>query len=74
MTTKTMTKFVGDLEGLQSRVNILDRVQPEFYWQEVEKVFRRGWLLVASISDIPEPNTYCARRSPGEENGMDASR
>ena len=64
MTTKTMTKFVGDLEGLQSRVNILDRVQPEFYRQEVEKVFRRVWLLVASISDIPEPNTYLAREIP----------
>ena len=64
MTAQTTTKFVGDLEGLQSRVNILERVQPEFYRQEVEKVFRRGWLLVASVSDIPVPNTYLAREIP----------
>jgi len=64
MTGRTTTTFVGDLEGLQSRVNILDRLQPEFHQQEVAKVFRRGWLLIANVADIPEPNTYLARQVP----------
>tara|TARA_Y100001960_G_C14719261_1_gene851468 strand:- start:946 stop:1347 length:402 start_codon:yes stop_codon:yes gene_type:complete len=64
MTERTETTFVGDLEGLQSQVNILDRIQPEFHRQEVSKVFRRGWLLIANVADIPEPNTYLARQVP----------
>tara|TARA_Y100001934_G_scaffold271437_1_gene357977 strand:+ start:657 stop:1049 length:393 start_codon:yes stop_codon:yes gene_type:complete len=64
MTERTTTTFVGDLDGLQSRVNILGRVQLEFHRQEVEKVFRRGWLLIANVADIPEPNTYLARQVP----------
>ena len=64
MTEKTTTKFVGDLEGLSGRVNLLERVQPEFHQQEVEKVFRRGWLIVACVSDIPENNDYIAKEIP----------
>ena len=64
MTEKTTTTFVGDTSGLSGRVNILERVQPEFHQQEVEKVFRRGWLIVACVSDIPEKNDYIAREIP----------
>lgn len=51
MTQKTTTTFAGDLTGLSKRINFLERLTPEFYQQEVDKVFRRGWLLVACASD-----------------------
>jgi len=64
MTETTTTNFVGDLSGLSGRVNMLQRMQPEFYREEVDKVFRRGWLLVACASDIPEKNDYLCREIP----------
>ncbi len=64
MTLRTTTKFVGELAGLSNRINFLERFTPEFYWQEDDKVYRRGWLPVACASDIPKPNDYVAREIP----------
>jgi Rieske 2Fe-2S family protein len=58
MNATTKTQFVGDASRLKSRVNILKRLRPEFYEKEVEKIFRRGWLPVASLTDVPETNSY----------------
>ena len=64
MIEKTTTTFAGDLTGLSNRINFYERLTPEFYRQEVDKVYRRGWLLVACASDIPNPNDFVAREVP----------
>jgi phenylpropionate dioxygenase-like ring-hydroxylating dioxygenase large terminal subunit len=58
MNEVTQTQFFGDFSRLQSQVNILDRLKPEFYAREIETIFRRGWLPVASATDLPTDNSY----------------
>lgn len=64
MTEVTTTRFVGDTSGLGGRVNMLQRMQPEFFQREVDRIFRRGWLLVACDSDVPEKNDYLCLEIP----------
>jgi Rieske 2Fe-2S family protein len=62
--TQTATTFVGDLDKVSPRVDIRERISPEYHRKEVNRVFRRGWLLVAPVSDLPRPNTYVAIEVP----------
>ncbi len=48
----------GDQTGLKDRVDILEKISPEYYAQEKEKIFRRAWLCVAHASDLPEKGGY----------------
>jgi phenylpropionate dioxygenase-like ring-hydroxylating dioxygenase large terminal subunit len=64
MTEVTQTQFFGDFSRLQSRVDILKRLEPEFYGQEMERIFRRHWLPVASVTDLPENNSYVVADVP----------
>src|SRR5215204_720182 len=52
------TQFLGDFSRLRARIGILDRLAPEFYAREVDRIFRRAWLPVASMTDLPGPNHY----------------
>ena len=52
------TRFIGDIDGLDSQVPLLERVQPGYYALEVERIFRRAWLPVACASDIPNANDF----------------
>jgi phenylpropionate dioxygenase-like ring-hydroxylating dioxygenase large terminal subunit len=54
----TQTQFFGDFSRLRARIGILDRLAPEFYAREVDRIFRRAWLPVASMTDLPGPNHY----------------
>jgi phenylpropionate dioxygenase-like ring-hydroxylating dioxygenase large terminal subunit len=49
---------------LQVRVPIADRIRPEQYERELEKVFKRAWLCVAHTADVPEPGTYAVVEVP----------
>jgi phenylpropionate dioxygenase-like ring-hydroxylating dioxygenase large terminal subunit len=60
----TQTQFLGDFSRLQSRVDILGRLKPEFYAREVEQIFRRVWLPVASVTDLPEDHSYVVAEVP----------
>ena len=60
----TQTQFFGDFSRLQSRVDILERLKPEFYAREVEQIFRRVWLPVASATDLPENRSYVVAEVP----------
>ncbi len=48
----------GDQTGFRDRIPILEKLSPEFYAQEKEKIFRRAWLCVAHTSDLPEKGGY----------------
>jgi glycine betaine catabolism A len=54
----TQTQFFGDFSRLRARIDILERLRPEFYAQEVDDIFRRVWLPVASMTDLPDPHCY----------------
>ncbi|HVZ52918.1 MAG TPA: aromatic ring-hydroxylating dioxygenase subunit alpha [Pseudolabrys sp.] len=60
----TQTQFVGDTTRLRPNVNILDRLQPAFYQREIERIFKRSWLPVASLSDVPEKNCFVVADVP----------
>ena len=60
----TQTQFLGDFSRLQSRIDILDRLRPEFYAREVERIFRRAWLPIASVTDLPNENCYVVADVP----------
>lgn len=49
---------------LQVRVPIADKVRPEQYDKELEKVFGRAWLCVAHTADVPEPGSYTVVELP----------
>src|SRR3954453_18480378 len=64
MNELTQTQFFGDFSRLQSRVDILARLKPGFFAREVEHIFRRAWLPVASATDLPHENSYVVAEVP----------
>ena len=60
----SITLFRGDTESLPDVVNLLERMQPEYYAQEVEKIFRRAWLPVVPLSELPQPDGYIVVEVP----------
>jgi len=60
----TQTQFFGDFSRLRSRIDMLARLKPEFYAEEVERIFRRAWLPVASVTDLPKDNCYVVADVP----------
>jgi Rieske 2Fe-2S family protein len=64
MTEITQTQFFGDFTRLQSRIDILKRLEPSFYEQEMQQIFRRHWLPVASATDLPGDNSYVVADVP----------
>jgi glycine betaine catabolism A len=64
MTEVTQTQFLGDFTRLQSRVDILQRLDPAFYAKEMEQIFRRVWLPVASLTDLAADNAYVVTDVP----------
>ena len=60
----TQTQFLGDFSRLRSRVDIQERLKPEFYACEVESIFRRAWLPIASMTDLPNDNYYVVAEVP----------
>jgi phenylpropionate dioxygenase-like ring-hydroxylating dioxygenase large terminal subunit len=49
---------------LQVRVPIAEKIAPEHYRQELEKVFRRAWLCVCHTGDVAEPGGYMVVEVP----------
>jgi glycine betaine catabolism A len=58
------TQFIGNIEGLKSRINVRERLTPEFYQKEVDEIFRKVWLPVASLTDLPDPHCYVTADVP----------
>ncbi len=64
MTTDTITRFEGDIDRLSNVVPMTERMTPEFHAREVEHVFRRSWLMVASVLDLTEPGSFLVTDVP----------
>lgn len=63
-TAKSITVFKGDASDLRSEINLLEKIQPEYFAKEVEKIFRRAWLPVASITDLQQRGSFVAVTVP----------
>src|SRR5436190_19003284 len=63
-TPMTTTAFVGDTSRCRSRINVYERMQPEYFDKELKSIFRRAWLPVASVSDLQERNSFVATDVP----------
>ena len=50
--------FRGDQSGLSDRIDILEKITPERFEAEREKIFRRSWLCVAHVLDLPATGGY----------------
>ena len=61
---QSITVFKGDTTRLKNVVNLLERIQPAYFEQEVEKIFRRAWLPVASASELPQHGSYVVVEVP----------
>ena len=63
-TPMTSTQFVGDMSGCKARVDVHERLQPDYFKREIDGIFRHAWLPVASLSDLVKPNAYVATDVP----------
>ena len=61
---QTTTIFRGDTARLRNVVNLLEKIQPAYFQQEVTKIFRRAWLPVTSASELPQQGSYVVVEVP----------
>ena len=61
---QTTTIFRGDTARLKNAVNLLEKIQPEYFQKEVAKIFRRAWLPVASACELPQQGSYLVVEVP----------
>jgi glycine betaine catabolism A len=57
---KGITVFKGDTRGLKNRINLLEKIQPEYFAKEVDRIFRRAWLPVTALAELPQRGSYVA--------------
>lgn len=74
MNEVTQTKFIGDTSRLKPTVDILKRLDPAFFDKEKERIYRDGWLPVASATDIESPNSYVVAQVPPLSTSLVVSR
>jgi len=63
-TPDSITKFRGDTSRLKNIVAIAERVTPEFYKKEQERIFKRAWLPVAVASDVAQSGSFVTADVP----------
>jgi hypothetical protein len=52
MSKEFQTVFVGDFSQCKNTVALKERFTPEFYKLEKERIFRKAWLVAASMTDF----------------------
>ena len=50
--------FRGDLDTLSWRIPLYEKMQPEYFEKEREKIFSRSWLRIGRMEDLPEKGSY----------------
>src|SRR5579863_5127170 len=58
------TRFQGDADSLESWLPLADKVTPERFAVEREKIFRRSCLLIGDTEELTEPGSYFVRELP----------
>jgi Rieske 2Fe-2S family protein len=50
--------FRGDVDSLQWKVPLYEKMQPAYFERERELIFRRSWLRIGRMEDLPEKDSY----------------
>lgn len=50
--------FFGDMDTLKWTVPLYRKLQPEYFEEEREKIFRRSWLRIGRVEELPEAGSY----------------
>src|SRR3954469_15700475 len=48
----------GNQDGFQDRIPILEKISASHFELEREKIFRRSWLCIAHVLDLPPSGGY----------------
>lgn len=64
MTEDSVTIFKRNAAPLNNVVPVAHRLTPDFFQKEVEHIFRRSWLVVASALDVPDEGSYIVTDVP----------
>jgi phenylpropionate dioxygenase-like ring-hydroxylating dioxygenase large terminal subunit len=64
MSASLESVFKGEIGELQRRVPVAERLTPEFYERERQKILCRSWVLIAHEADVPEPGSYLVKDMP----------
>lgn len=64
MNSPTDTRYLGNTGGLDPLVPLPAIIEPAHYEREVERIFRRSWLLVGNTYDLPLPGSYLVLDMP----------
>jgi phenylpropionate dioxygenase-like ring-hydroxylating dioxygenase large terminal subunit len=64
MSASLESVFKGEIGELQRRVPVAERLTPEFYERERQKILCRSWVLIAHEVDVPEPGSYLVKDMP----------
>ncbi|HEY0297493.1 MAG TPA: aromatic ring-hydroxylating dioxygenase subunit alpha [Bordetella sp.] len=70
MSTNSITVFKGDTSRLKRMITVPDRMSPEGYRLELEKIFSRAWLPTLSVSDVPENGSYTVVDVPPKKTSV----
>src|SRR5689334_16750228 len=63
-TPTTTTIFRGERSHLKNVVNLLEKLQPEHFAREVERIFRRAWLPLVAACELPRPSDFVVVEVP----------
>jgi Rieske 2Fe-2S family protein len=64
MNTAFQTQFQGEKSGLKDILPLRDMITPAAFEREREKIFKKSWLMVGQVSDLPELGSYFVREIP----------
>jgi glycine betaine catabolism A len=64
MNTFVQTQFEGNRGGLKDVLPLRETITPETFEREREKIFKKSWLMIGHVADLPEPGSYLVRELP----------
>jgi phenylpropionate dioxygenase-like ring-hydroxylating dioxygenase large terminal subunit len=61
MNTFVQTQFEGNRAGLKDILPLRDKITPETFERERDKIFKKSWLMIGHVADLPETGSYFVR-------------
>ncbi len=55
----------GDMSGIEFHIDIQDMFTEPTFRKEIDTVFKKSWLPICHVYDIPNPGDYRTRHIPG---------
>jgi len=64
MNTFVQTQFEGNRAGLKDVLPLREKITPETFERERDKIFKKSWLMIGHVADLPETGSYFVRELP----------